>query len=142
MLSLNRVFPAKLSAFKEIRALVEEFADAAGVDPTARHKLTLIVEELFTNTIQHGHRGDSEEPVDITLSREASAVSITYIDTAPKYDSLAAALRTDIESTVRRRQIGGLGVALTFALAEAAQYQYLDGRNHVVIRLRKPQPGR
>jgi anti-sigma regulatory factor (Ser/Thr protein kinase) len=136
MLNLNRIFASKLSAFNQIRALVEDFADAAGIDPADRHKLTLIVEELFTNTVRHGHRRDCDEPVDITLSSEPSGVTLTYVDTAPKYDSLAAAMRTDIESTVRQRRIGGLGVALTFALAEAAQYNYIDGKNRIVIRLR------
>lgn len=138
MLKLNRIFTAKLSAFNEIRALVDDFANAAGIDPAARHKLTLIVEELFTNTVRHGHRGDSEESVDITLSNDPAGVTVTYVDTAPKYDSLAAAMRTDIESTIRQRRIGGLGVALTFALAEAAQYAYVDSKNRIVIRLRRP----
>ena len=138
MLKLNSVFAAKLSAFNEIKAFVERFADAAKIDPEDRHKLTLIVEELFTNTIRHGHRGDSDEPVDIMLSSEPSGVAVTYVDTAPEYDSLAAAMRTDIEATVRQRRIGGLGVALTFALAEAAQYRYFEGKNHIVIRLGRP----
>jgi len=135
MLKLNRTFAAKLSAFSEIRALVEEFANSAGIEPSARHKLTLIVEELFTNTVRHGHRKDSEEPVDITLSSEPSGIVITYVDTAPKYDSLAAAMRTDIDSTIRQRRVGGLGLALTFALAESARYVYVDSKNRIVIRL-------
>jgi anti-sigma regulatory factor (Ser/Thr protein kinase) len=135
MVKLSRTFEAKLSAFSEIRALVEDFAQAAAMDPSARHKLTLIVEELFTNTVRHGHGRDSDEPVDITLSSEAPGIVVSYVDTAPKYDSLAAAMRTDIESTIRQQRIGGLGLALTFALAEEAQYAYVDGRNRIVIRL-------
>jgi len=137
MLKQSRVFASKYSVFNDIKVFVEHFADAAGIGPTDRHKLTLIVEELFTNTVRHGHRGDSDEPVDITLSSEASEVTVTYVDTAPEYDSLTAAMRTDIEASVRLRRVGGLGVALTFALAEAAQYSYREGRNHIVIRLRK-----
>lgn len=135
MVKLSRTFAAKLSAFSEIRVLVEDFARASGMDHPSRHKLTLIVEELFTNTVRHGHGTDSDEPVDITLSSEASGIVVTYVDTAPEYDSLAAAMRTDIESTIRQQRIGGLGLALTFALAEAAHYAYVDGRNRIVIRL-------
>jgi len=118
--------------------MIEAFADSAGIDHTDRHKLTLIVEELFINTVRHGHGGDSDEPVDITLVSEPSGVTVTYIDTAPKYDSLAAAMRTDIEASVRMRRVGGLGVALTFALAHTAQYTYIDGKNRIVIELGKP----
>lgn len=138
MLRLNRSFVAKLSSFNEIRALIEAFSESAGIDPADRHKLTLIVEELFINTVRHGHGGDSDEPIDITLVSEPSGVTVTYIDTAPQYDSLAAAMRTDIEASVRMRRVGGLGVALTFALAHTAQYSYLDGKNRIVIQLSKP----
>jgi serine/threonine-protein kinase RsbW len=132
----GQVFPAKLSEFNRIKSLVEEFAAAAKLFPEDGHKLTLIVEELFTNTVRHGHRGDSEQPVHVALADEAAGITLTYIDTAPEYDSLAAAMRTDLESTVRQRQIGGIGVALTFALADSAHYTYQDGKNTIVIRLR------
>ena len=118
--------------------MIDAFGVSAGLDPAVRHKLTLIVEELFVNTVRHGHGGDSDEPVDITLSSEPSGITVRYIDTAPKYDSLAAAMRTDIEASVRMRRVGGLGVALTFALAHTAQYTYTDGKNCIVIRLTKP----
>lgn len=138
MLSLNRSFVAKLSVFREIKEMIEAFAGSAGIDPAVRHKLTLIVEELFVNTVRHGHKGDSDEPVDITLISEPAGITVSYVDTAPKYDSLAAAMRTDIEASVRMRRVGGLGVALTFALAHTAQYSYLDGKNQIVIRLINP----
>lgn len=132
-------FAASLKLFKEIREFVEGFADAAGMSPEACHKLTLIVEELFTNTVRHGHQGDSEELVDLVLAKDAERVTISYLDSAPRYDSLAAAMRTDIESTIRQQRIGGLGLALTFAMAETAQYAYLDGRNRIILTLR-PAP--
>ena len=54
---LNRTFPAQLRAFVQVKSLIDEFGDAAGLGREDRHKLTLIVEELFTNTVTHGHRG-------------------------------------------------------------------------------------
>lgn len=139
MIRRSASFAASLKLFKEIREFVDAFADAAGISSEACHKLTLIVEELFTNTVRHGHQGDSAESVDLDLAKDAERVTITYVDTAPRYDSLAAAMRTDIESTIRQQRIGGLGLALTFAMAETAQYAYLDGRNRIVLTLR-PAP--
>ena len=48
---LNRVFPARLLAFEQVKALIDEFGEAAELGREDRHKLTLIVEELFTNTV-------------------------------------------------------------------------------------------
>ena len=48
MKRLSRTFPARLSAFEQVRSLIGEFGEAAGLGREDRHKLTLIVEELFT----------------------------------------------------------------------------------------------
>jgi serine/threonine-protein kinase RsbW len=131
----SRQFPAKMLFFMQIRGFIEDFCAAAQLASADRHKLTLVVEELFSNTVRHGHGGDSDEPVEISLELADNAVVLIYQDTAPPYDSLAAAMRTDISATVNQRRVGGLGMAMTFALAESAQYSYQDDRNRLGITL-------
>lgn len=127
--------PAKLDQFVKIASAIKEFASAAGLANADGHKLTLIAEELFTNTVRHGHRGDSDSPVSVFLESADDRVRLVYEDAAPPYDSLAAATSTDIESTVNKFTVGGLGIALTFAMARTADYAYIDGRNRIVIEL-------
>ena len=135
MKRLNRTFPAQLRAFEQIKALIDEFAETTGLGREDRHKLTLIVEELFTNTVTHGHRGDSEAPVQITLEDTGAGVQLTYEDSAPQFDPLAASRRTDIESTINERRVGGLGVFLTLGLANRAAYRFVEGRNRISLTL-------
>jgi len=132
---LNRTFPAQLRAFEQIKALIDEFAEITGLGPEDRHKLTLIVEELFTNTVTHGHRGDSDARVQISLEDTGRGVQLTYEDSAPQFDPLAASRRTDIESTINERRVGGLGVFLTLGLANGAAYRFVDGRNRISLTL-------
>jgi len=132
---LSRTFPAQLRAFEKVKLLIDEFGDAAGLGREDRHKLTLIVEELFTNTVTHGHRGDSDAPVQISLEDTAAGVRLTYEDSAPQYDPLAASRRTDIESTINERRVGGLGVLLTIGLTNAADYRYVEGHNRISLTL-------
>ena len=131
---LNRVFPARLRAFDQIKALIDEFGEIAELGREDRHKLTLIVEELFTNTVNHGHSGDSDAPVFITFEEDAGDVQLIYEDSAPQFDPLAAGRRTDIDTTIRERRVGGLGIFLTIALTNKADYSYVDGRNRVSLR--------
>lgn len=131
--------PAKTSFFEELRKFIDDFCRSWTVSAADRHKLTLIVEELFTNTVRHGHGGDNDAPVEISLALDADKIRLVYQDTAPRYDSVAAAMRTDIESTINERRIGGLGMVLTFALADSAQYAYLENRNRLVITLPRSQ---
>jgi serine/threonine-protein kinase RsbW len=135
MIKRHRSVQAKLIYFSEIHSLIEDFAAAARIANEDCHKLTLIVEELFTNTIRHGHGGDSDSPVSVSLESHRGKLKVVYEDAAPEYDSLAAAMRTDVAPIVNNLKVGGLGVALTFAIAESAQYAYVEGRNRIVITL-------
>ncbi len=135
MRRLNRVFPARLRAFEQVKALIDEFGTVAELGREDRHKLTLIVEELFTNTVNHGHRGDSDAPVFITFEEDEGDVQLIYEDSAPQFDPLAAGNRTDIDSTIRERKVGGLGIFITIGLTEKADYSYVEGRNRICLRL-------
>lgn len=133
MIRLSRSFPARLRAFEQVMTLIEEFGASAELGREDRHKLTLIVEELFTNTVTHGFRGDSDSPVQVTLEHIDAGVRLTYEDSAPQHDPIASGLRTDIEATVNLRQVGGLGVAIALGLTEDARYAFVDGRNRVTM---------
>lgn len=133
MIRLSRNFPARLQAFEQVRMLIEEFGAMAGLGREDRHKLTLIVEELFTNTVTHGFRGDSNSPVQLTLEQTRGGVRLTYEDSAPRHDPIASGLRTDIDATVNLRQVGGLGVAIALGLTQDAAYAYVDERNRVTM---------
>ena len=135
MKRLSRTFPAQLRAFEQVKSLIEEFGEAAGLGREDRHKLTLIVEELFTNTVTHGHHGDSDAPVQISLEVTDVGVELTYEDSAPQYDPVAASRRTNIESTINERRVGGLGVFLTISLTNGAVYRFVEGRNRISLTL-------
>lgn len=132
---LNGEFPARLRAFDAVKALVEEFSAMAALGREDRHKLTLIVEELFTNTVHHGHRGGSDAPVHITIEEDKGEVQLIYEDSAPPFDPLIGSRRSDIESTIRERRVGGLGIFLTIGLTQGADYSYVEGRNRICLRL-------
>jgi len=98
VMRLSRTFAARLSAFSEVEALLREFALDAGLCHEDSMRLLLIVEELFTNTVRHGHGGDCDAPVDVTLGAAAAHLELAYEDTAPQYDPLEAARQADVSS--------------------------------------------
>jgi len=130
---LSRSFVARILAFEQVRALIEEFGEMVNLGREDRHKLTLIVEELFTNTVTHGFRGDSDSEVQVTLEQTGAGVRLTYEDSAPPHDTIASGLTTDIDATVNLRRVGGLGVAIALGLTEDANYSFVDGRNRVTM---------
>lgn len=132
---LNGKFPARLRAFDQVKALINEFGTVAELGPEDRHKLTLIVEELFINTVTHGHRGDSDAPVFITFEEAEGDVQLVYEDSAPPFDPLAAGQCADIDPRIKERRVGGLGLFITISLTDKADYSYVEGRNRICLTL-------
>ena len=123
------MFPARLSALPDVAAFIAETCAAAGIQSHLR--LTLLVEELFTNTVVHGHHGESDEPVNIALDIEPGRIAVTYEDTAPPHDPFAAVEAPDEAAGVEERPVGGLGILLVAAMAKDVQYCRAEGMNRI-----------
>ncbi|MGZ5038684.1 MAG: ATP-binding protein [Usitatibacter sp.] len=129
------MFPSRLEELKGARAFIEDFCSGAGVGREAGLKANLVVEELFLNTVKHGHRGGSDAPVWITLSASGGQVSLIYEDRAPPFNPFASATREMLEALAETRREGGLGVILAHGLTSSADYSYLFGRNRIRLTL-------
>lgn len=129
------MFPSRLEALKAARAFLEAFCGAAGIDRQPCLKLNLVVEELFLNTVKHGHHGGSDAPVWITLIARDGAIRMTYEDRAAAFNPFAAATREMLEALADSRREGGLGVLLAHGLTTESEYAYLFGRNRIRLAL-------
>jgi anti-sigma regulatory factor (Ser/Thr protein kinase) len=129
------MFPSRLDALRDARNFLEAFCRDAGVDRQPCLKLNLVVEELFLNTVKHGHRGGSDAPVWITLAAQDGAIRLSYEDCAPPFNPFAAATREMLEALADTRREGGLGVLLAHGLTTGNDYAYLFGRNRIRVTL-------
>jgi anti-sigma regulatory factor (Ser/Thr protein kinase) len=123
------VFPARLTALAEIRAFLESFCTDSGLARDARLRTNVVLEELFTNCIRHGHRAETDQPVWIGLSSDDEAICISFEDNARPFNPFNHA-PIGIDNTIRSRPVGGLGVLLTQKLVRSRDYAYVFGRNH------------
>ena len=129
------MFPSRLEEWKNARAFIEEFCRGAQIPKNSGLKANLVVEELFLNTVKHGHRGGSEAPVWITLSASGGEISLIYEDRAPPFNPFAEATREMLEALAETRREGGLGVILAHGLTATADYSYIFGRNRIRLTL-------
>jgi anti-sigma regulatory factor (Ser/Thr protein kinase) len=106
---------------------------AGGVPRKTCLRLTLLIEELFTNTVVHGHGRDTEAPIRLTVDVGVESIALTYEDTAPPYDPFATVRVPDEAASVEERPVGGLGVMLIAAMAERVDYTYAGGRNRISL---------
>ncbi len=125
------MFQSRLEEWKKARAFIESFCLGAGLPKDSGLKANLVIEELFLNTVKHGHRGGSEAPVWITLEASEGEVSLMYEDRAPPFNPFASATREMLEALAETRREGGLGVILAHGLTSSADYAYVFGRNRI-----------
>ena len=128
-------FLARLDQLRPMQAFLEAFCAETGTPRPDCLRLNLVLEELFTNTVKHGHRGDCDAPVWIGLSRSGDAVQVVYEDKAPPFNPYAHLPEDPPDTTLELRKVGGLGVLLTKQLAASRDYTYLFGRNRIRLTL-------
>ena len=136
--SEHRTFPARFASLTDSAAFAEAFCARHGVDTGLALKLTLVLEELFTNTITHGLGAESDAPIRIALSMsEPGSVSIVFEDSGPAFDPLAHGVQQPAapDDAFDARPVGGLGIHLVAQLSSARRYAREDGRNRLWLTL-------
>jgi anti-sigma regulatory factor (Ser/Thr protein kinase) len=110
------------------------FGRERALPEAAIHRLVVILEELFLNTVQHGHGGGSDAPVTVELSLLVDELRCSYTDHAPLFVP-PAGLPDHIERESDARPLGGLGVAMVRSLASGVSHSQagVDGGNRIVF---------
>ena len=129
----HRTFPARRDTLPAVAQFIADICAVNGVPRKACLRLTLLVEELFTNTVVHGHGIDTDEPVYLAFEIQPGSIALTYEDTARPYDPFARVRVPDDSLGVEERPVGGLGVALVAAIAERVEYARVGGKNRISL---------
>lgn len=98
----------------------------------------LCLEELITNTIQHGLRGQPDRRIHVRISMNEEWLEIILKDDAPPFDPFAEAPVADTGLDVDQRPIGGLGVHLVKTMMDEAR-AYYDGSGNLIVLLKAIQ---
>ena len=126
---MSRVFEfsieADLENLKEVRSFILNSGNTLGVKNDTLGDLCLIVDEAVTNIILHGYDG-RDGNVDVQMERDGDSVVISIRDTAKSFD--AADVETPhLETSLREREFGGMGVFLIRKLTDEAEFRALQG---------------
>lgn len=129
----SRTFPARRDALPQVDAFLGEICTEAAFGRETCLRLALLVEELFTNTVVHGHGADSEAPIRLECEVAPGRLALTYEDTGPAHDPFAQVVAPEADATVEDRPVGGLGVLLVRAMAQQVEYRRAGDRNRISL---------
>lgn len=119
-----------------VSAAVEELAERESWPPEMVYRVTLVIEELVVNIINHGH-DDGVHDIEIAMASEPDALTVDIIDDGRPFDPLSDAPEPDLDSLLEDRPVGGLGIHLVRTMMDEVQYRRDQDRNHTTLVARR-----
>ena len=123
-----------LSELTALQAFVERFAAAESLPTEDAFQLNLVLEELITNTMSHGHAAGTGGSIRVRLERTGDVVEADLIDQGMAFDPRTLP-DPALDTPLAERAVGGLGVFLVRQFVDELDYRREEGSNH--LRLRK-----
>ena len=106
--------------------------------PSISMPMTLILEELYTNTITHGASDGRDVFIEINLGMDKDELIMTYKDNGIPFNVLELP-EPDLNASIENREVGGLGVHYVKALTDSVEYEYVE--KHNVLKMKKKLSG-
>lgn len=131
---LSLTLERDLAELQRMATEIEGFAEREDLPAPVVFKLSLALEELVSNVINHAGAGSVDPAIRLDLSLAEGAVTARISDSGPAFDPFNDAPRPDTALGVEEREIGGLGVHLVKSMIESADYAREEGRNVVTLR--------
>lgn len=122
----------------EITRLIQAFenlGEQLQLAPDTLYQMTLVLDELVTNTISYGGIIPSDGPIRVEFMAADGVLEIVLSDPGKRFDPRNAPA-PDSGQALEDRQIGGLGVHLVRSMVNSFDYDYEAGRNRVTLRKR------
>jgi serine/threonine-protein kinase RsbW len=123
---------ADVEQLAAIRAFVGLQAERFGVDSSASYDLVLATNEMATNIVAHGYRGQPGT-IEIELRRSGDAIEIRLRDHAPLFDPTRAPA-PDLTLPLHNRPLGGMGILVTRQMMDDVPHRSLPpGGNELTL---------
>lgn len=121
--SAPRRFNARLAELALLLDAARAACLAARLGAEASRRVELVLEEAFSNSVQHGYGRESDAPIWLASRMLPDGIEVVYQDAAPPFDPLHDA------SLPNDGRAGGVGRVLMRSLPRQATYAYTGDRN-------------
>lgn len=131
---LDLDLPANLDGLQAGLAAIERHCAEAGLSAATLARTLTVFEEIFTNTVKYGYRGQEGRRIRAMLAG-ADPLRLTFEDSAPPFDPTAWDPTADLAGDLSARPVGRLGIVLVMGLARTARWQPLTPGNRLTLEL-------
>ncbi|HSX37417.1 MAG TPA: ATP-binding protein [Chlamydiales bacterium] len=96
------------------------------------HQIELAVEEALSNIIEHGFE-NKKEKIEVGIKWSPNRLEIIIRDWAPPFDPLGNPSVIDLNASLEKRQIGGLGIHIMKQSVDEFIYQRKENANVLTL---------
>ena len=128
---IEKEFNAKTENIPEMLGLIHRFAKENAFPESFTNQLKIVGDELFSNIIKHGYENEGG-PIFVRLlfNQDTSEFSLTVIDQAKEFNQLGVNIDTS-DKSIRN---GGLGIFIVKKIMSEYAYDYIYGKNILVLK--------
>ena len=116
---------------EDLTYLTEQLNDFFKGHMALVNPINLIIEELYSNSINYGKAKNLE--VKVTLEMKEHTLKIKYEDNGIAFNPLTEAKQPDLESDLEVHAIGGLGVHFIKNMTDNQSYQRINEINQLTL---------
>jgi serine/threonine-protein kinase RsbW len=138
--SMERTFqlhvPSSTENLSMIRDFVGSIGERAGFSKGELVKLELAVDEACANVIEHAYGSDGTREVTVKATIDPDTVQIRIVDTGRGFDPATIA-EADLDSLIRQRKSGGLGMRLIKSIMDEVHYEIVPGQKNELAMMKR-----
>ncbi len=98
------------------------------------YKVSLILEELITNTIKYAYEDDNEHLISIRMTFIENKLKLLVEDDG-KYFNISQAPIPNSKKNILQMNVGGLGIHLIKSLTNYLRYERINNKNFTEVEL-------
>ncbi len=123
-----------VSEVKKLNDFVKDACSRLNIDSALTYKLRLAVEEAVVNVMEYAYPSNTQGEVHIRMHSNGHRLKFIISDTGISFNPTEASV-ADTTLTAEERPVGGLGILLVRKLMDSINYERIDGKNVLTLRL-------
>lgn len=126
---------AEPAAGHQVAGFVQTIGEQGGLTDKQAYRLRLAVDEIVTNIVLHGYRGEPG-PVELEGGADGDRVWLSVVDSAPPFDPTTHDPGPRLAASADGRE-GGFGLFLVMTGVDEFRYDHIDGHNRNTMVMRR-----
>lgn len=136
--TLNFDIANDIAALAEVTTSLDNQLREKGLQEELRHNISVVIEEVVSNTIKYGYKDGRKGSISITVKATDNPPTIEIKDDSDAFDCLSIEPDT-LKKPLEERPVGGMGIQMAQNRIESHTYASNDGINTTTMIVRSKE---